>query len=390
MLKSLKIRLYPNKIQIEQINKLLGCCRFVYNKCLEKKIKSYEEYKISENLSSLSKFFHHDLVKQENLTWLQEQNTKVLTQTIRDVLSAYKNFYEGNCKYPKYKTKRAYKQTCRFPLQAISKKNDYSSYKLSLANIHNIRFKCSVKYVNYLVKNKDNIISATLSKTNSDKYYLSILIDGDFYKKLKITENCVGVDLGLKDFAVTSNGEIFENLHFKKSQVNRFKRLQREISKKQKGSNNRNKARIRFAKLNEKIRNRKLNYLYKISNSLLNENQVIVLEDLDVNQMLKNHKLAESITDVNFGEFRKILTYKSNWYGRDLIFIDKFYPSSKRCNYCGNINQKLKLSDRQWLCPNCEKSIERDYNAALNILEEGLRIIGSRTPEYMLVENNSN
>ena len=386
MLKALKIRIYPNRTQATQINKLLGCYRFVYNQCLEKKINTYKENETSENLTTLGHFFHNELTKDERYSWLQEQNTKVLKQSIRDLLDAYSHFFNEHKGFPKYKSKHDNKQSCRFPLEAISKRNDYSTHKLSLANIHNIKFKCSDEYVNYLVKNKEGIRSATLSRNCSGQYYLSILVDGDFRKKLKVTDAAIGIDLGIKDFLVTSDGECFGNPHFKKSEVNRLKKLQRQFSRKQKGSNNRNKARIRLAKLNEKIRNCKLNYLHKVSNTLLDENQVIVMEDLNVKGMIKNHKLAESISEMNFGEFRKILEYKALWYGRDIIYVDRFYPSSKTCNHCGYINKELKLSDRQWICPVCGEIIERDYNAALNILEEGLRIIGSRTLEFTLVD----
>lgn len=160
-----------------------------------------------------------------------------------------------------------------------------------------------------------------------------------------------------------------------------MKRLQRQISKKVVGSKNREKARLRFAKLNEKIRNRKLNFLHDVTNHLIDENQVIVMEDLNVKGMVRNHKLAESISEVNWGEFRRILTYKAAWHGRQLVFIDRFYPSSKRCNHCGYINKGLTLKDRLWVCPECGSLINRDYNAALNILEEGERIIGLSSPE---------
>ena len=386
MLKALKIRLYPNKTQATQINKLLGCYRFVYNQCLEKKINSYKENKTSETLTTLGHFFHNELTKDERYSWLQEQNTKVLKQSIHDLLDAYSHFFNEHKGFPKYKSKHDNKQSCRFPLEAISKRNDYATHRLSLANIHNINFKCSDDYVNYLVKNKEGIRSATLSRTCSGQYYLSVLVDGDLRKKLKATDNAVGIDLGIKDFVVTSEGECFSNLHFKKFETNKLKRLQRQLSKKQKGSNNRNKARIKLAKLNENIRNHKLNYLHKVSNLLLDENQVIVMEDLNVKGMVKNHKLAESISEMNFGEFRRMLEYKALWYGRDIVYVDRFYPSSKTCNHCGFINKNLKLSDRQWVCPQCGKVIERDYNAALNILEEGLRIIGSSTAKYTLAD----
>ena len=173
---------------------------------------------------------------------------------------------------------------------------------------------------------------------------------------------------------------------FKKSEIVKLKKLQRSLSRKRDGSNNKNKARIKFAKEYEKITNRKINYLHYVTNQLLNENQVIVMEDLNIKGMMKNHRLAESICEMNFGEFRRMLEYKASWYGRKLVFIDRFYPSSKRCNHCGYINKELKLSDRQWVCPECGSVIERDYNAALNILDEEIKIIGLSSPEFTFAD----
>lgn len=378
MLRAVKIRLYPNKTQTEQFNKLLGCYRFVYNQCLARKINSYKENKVSENLSTLGHFVHHELLKDDNLIWLREQNTKVLKQAVNDMLSAYKNFFNQHKGFPKFKSKRDNKQSCRFELGAISKKNDYTSYHLSLANIKNIKFKCNKKYAEYLQKHKPNIKQATLSKLPCGEFYLSILVDGDLtHKGLRDTDNAVGIDLGVKDFVITSDGEVFDNLHFKKSQSNKIKRLQRQLSRKVKGSNNRNKARIRLAKTYKKINDKKQYYLHQVSNTLINENQVICMEDLNVKGMLRNHKLADSIQEMNFGEFKRILEYKAKWYNRKIVYVDRFYPSSKTCHNCGYINKQLKLSDRQWVCPQCGGVIERDYNAALNILDEGLRILYS-------------
>ena len=388
MLKALKIRLYPNKTQEVQINKLLGCYRFVYNQCLNKKITSYEKDKVSENLTSLGHYFHGYLTKQDEYGWLNEQNTKVLKQSIIDMLDAYKHFFEQHNGYPKYKNKHDNKQSCRFPLDAISKRNNYENRKLSLANIKDIKFRCSDKYIKYLTKNNDGIKSATLSKLPCGQYYLSILIDGDLLKQVPQSQNTVGIDLGIKDFITTSEGETFENKHFKKSVSGRLKRLQRQLSRKQKGSNNRNKARLKLAKLNKKINDSKLNYLHKVTNTLINENQVICIEDLNVKVMVKNHKLAESISEMNFGEFRRILEYKASWYGRVVVKVDRFYPSSKTCNHCGYIKKDLKLSDRRWICPICGELIDRDYNAACNIRDKGIEIlIGNRIPELTLVEN---
>ena len=357
---------------------MLGCYSFVYNQCLARKINSYRENKVSENLSTLGKFIHHELLKDDNFIWLREQNTKVLKQAVNDMLSAYKNFFNQHKGFPKFKSKRDNKQSCRFELGTISKRNDYTTYKLSLANIKNVKFKCNKKYAEYLQKHKPNIKQATLSKLPCGEYYLSILVDGDLtHKELQDTDNAVGIDLGIKDFVITSDGEVFNNLHFKKSQSNKIKRLQRQLSRKEKGSNNRNKARIRLAKAYKKINDKKQYYLHQVSNTLINENQVICMEDLNVKGMLRNHKLAESIQEMNFGEFKRMLKYKANWYNRKIVYVDKFYPSSKTCHNCGYINKQLKLSDRQWKCPQCGEIVERDYNAALNILDEGLRIISA-------------
>ena len=375
MLRAVKIRLYPTVYQAIQINKLLGCCRFVYNQTLARKINQYKEHNISENRSTLSYWLFHELLTNSDFEWLKEQNTKVLQQSIIDMLDAYKRFFKQHTGYPKFKSKHDNKQSCRFVRDAISKCNDYTSYKISLANIKNIKFKCSKKYAQYLQKHHDNIRHATLSKLPCGEYYLSILVNGDLIHKVKETNSVVGIDLGVKDFVITSEGEVFNNLHFKKNETNKIKKLQKELSRKQKGSNNRNKARVKLAKVYKTINDRKQYYLHYISNSLIDENQVICMEDLNVNGMLRNHKLAESISEMNFGEFRRMLEYKARWYNRKIVFVDRYYPSSKTCHNCDYINKKLKLSNRRWICPQCGKMIERDYNAALNILDECLRII---------------
>ena len=348
MLRAVKIRLYPNKEQAIQYNKLLGCYRVVYNQCLNRKIESYKNDRITENLSTLGQFVHHELLKDDNFIWLREQNTKVLKQAVKDMLSAYKNFFEQHSGFPK--------------------------------------FKCNKKYAEYLEKHKNCIRQATLKRLPCGEYYLSILVDGDLMHQVKDTDAGVGIDLGIKDFVITSDGEVFNNLHFKKSETKKIKRLQRQLSKKEKGSNNRNKVRIKLAKLYKKINDKKQYYLHAISNSLIDENQIICMEDLNVKGMVKNHNLAESICEMNFGEFRRMLEYKAQWYNRKIVFVDRFYPSSKTCHNCGYINKSLTLNDRQWVCPQCGEVIERDYNAALNILDEGLRIIGSSTTEFTLVD----
>ena len=387
MLRATKIKLYPTSRQATQINKLLGCCRVVYNKALDRKIKQYKEHNISENRTTISHWFHHELLTNPNFVYLKEQNTKVLKQAIMDMLTAYNRFLKQHTGYPKFKSKHDNKQSCRFERAAISKRNDYISYKLSLANIKNIKFICSKKYAEYLQKHKANIKQATLSKLPCGEYYLSILVDGDLtHKSVQDTDKCVGIDLGVNDFVITSEGEVFNNLHFKKNEVGKLKRLQRQLSRKVKGSNNIDKARVKLAKANKKINDKKQYYLHAVSNALINENQVICMENLNVKGMLRNHRLAESIAEMNFGEFRRMLEYKARWYNRKIVFVDRYYPSSKTCGHCGYKYKDLTLSIREWTCPECGTKHDRDINAAVNILHEGMRLLGSSTTEFTLVD----
>lgn len=375
MLKAIKIRIYPTAEQVDFINKQLGCCRFVYNNCLAFRKDSYQNEHVSVSSSEAVK--HITVLKKDN-EWLKDVHSKVLQQSVRDMNQAYDNFFKLHRGFPKFKSKHDNRQSCRFPKDAfIGVRGNRIDLIKVLKDIH---FKCSRNDERYLNRNQDKVKSITLSKEPNGKFYLSVLINKPL-RQVPQSSSMVGLDLGIKDFAVTSDGQVIENFHFKKNEESRLKRLQRQISKKVVGSKNREKARLRFAKLNEKIRNRKLNFLHDVTNHLIDENQVIVMEDLNVKGMVRNHKLAESISEVNWGEFRRILTYKAAWHGRQLVFIDRFYPSSKRCNHCGYIYKELTLKDRQWVCPECGSLIDRDYNAALNILEEGERIIGLSSPE---------
>ena len=386
MLKAVKIRLYPTTAQATQINKLLGCCRVVYNQCLERKINTYQTTGKSESLTTLSHFFHHELIKDESFSWLNEQNTRVLKQKIKDMLGAYQNFFKQHKGFPKKKSKKDNVQKCRFDRASVSKRNVYTNYRLSLANIHGIKFRCSEKFASYLQKHKGSISSATLTKLACGQYYLSILVDGDLTRKVKETNKVVGIDLGIKDFVITSDGRKFENPHFAKSQVQKVKRLQRQLSRKVKGSNNRAKARLRLARVYKRITDKKQYYLHTVSNMLIDENQVICMEDLNVKGMTRNHNLASSILEMNFGELRRMLEYKAKWYNRKIVYVDRYHPSSKTCSHCGYINRDLTLNDRTWVCPECGTYHDRDVNAAVNILNEGKRIIGHCMPEYTLVD----
>ena len=383
MLKAIKIRLYPTETQQITINKLLGCCRLVYNCCLEHRNKIYEATKESGSLSKSYNYFC-ELKEMEQYSFLKtDSHSKVIQQSLRDQDAAFKNFFTKKSKFPRFKSKKDNNQSCRFPKDAISgiKGNRISIIK-SLKYIH---FKCSRKDERYLNKNQGLISSATLTKTCSGKYYFSILIDKPHETKFRVSNNVVGIDLGIKDLIITSNGEKFENKHFYRKQENKLKKLNRKFAKTQLNSNNHQKLRIKIAKLNEKIQNQRNWYIHHIVNQLLNENQVIVMEDLNVSGMMQNHKLAKSIQDVSFCELKQILQYKASWYDKQVIFIDRFYPSSKLCSDCGYKNSDLQLSDREWVCPECGVIHDRDINAAVNILNEGKRIIGLSSPEFKRV-----
>ena len=396
MLKAIKIRLYPNKEQEVYIGKLLGSYRFVYNQCLALKKEKYINEKISLNLKELGHYFHNDLTKNPEYDWLNEHNTKVLKQSILNLMESYKRFFINGKGFPNFKSKHDNKHSCRFPGEAISKRNNYLENRITLTSeIKNIKFKCSDKYKNLLERNKNNIKSATLSKSCSNNYFLSILIESDELKILpKALNDIIGIDLGIKDFVIDSNGNKYSNLKSVNSNQKKLSKLQRSISRKQLNSKNRNKSRIKLAKYYEKINNIKDNYLHEVSNKLINENQVIVMENLNVKGMLKNHKLAKSIQELSLNRFKTMLKYKTEWTGRILIEVDRFFPSSKLCSNCGYKYKDLKLSERTWLCPECNTLHDRDLNAAINIKKEGERIlnlnkkqIGHRLSEFTLVDN---
>lgn len=391
MLKAVKIRLYPNKTQQSYINQLLGCYRLVYNKCLDRKKTVYMTDKSNYTLTHLGHYLHQELTKDPNYSFLTEHNTKVLKQSILNMLESYKRFFVNGSGFPKYKSKHDSKQSCRFPEEAISGLNDYESGKLMLTKqLKDLHFRCSPEYKTYLNKHKENIRSATLTKTKSGNYFLSILIDGGMDKQVQTPVNdIVGIDLGIKDFIVCSDGKTYDNIKIKRNNEKMLVKLQRQLSKKTNGSKNKNKARIRLAKYQEHLNNIKENYLHQVTNQLINENQVISMESLDVKNMMSNHKLARSIQELSLYKFKSMLIYKSDWYGRYVVEVDKWFPSSKLCSVCGYKNKELTLSDRKWTCPDCGTHHDRDFNAAQNIKKEGQRIIGSRSPEFTLVDNHN-
>jgi putative transposase len=389
MLRGIKVRLYPTQEQIVELNKVLGCYRFVYNHLLSLKQEVYNNDKTNLGLNELSKYLHGTLYKQEEYYWLNEQNTKVLQQALRQMLTAYNNFFKQGKGFPKFKSKKD-KQSALFPLEAISKNNKFTERKITLTkSFKDLKFRCSDLYFKRLQTYKDSIKSATLSKTKSGNFFLSILIDLPHEEviKFKQTNDIVGIDLGVKDFVITSDGEVFENKHFYKSQEKKIKKLHKQLSKKVKGSNNREKSRIKLAKAYERLTNKKEQYLHNVVNMLLSQYDIICMEDLNVRGMLKNHKLSKAIQELGFYRFKSILEDKSYNNGKRVVFVDRFYPSSKRCSCCGYIHKGLTLRDREWVCPECGEHHDRDINASINILMEGERIIGIRDAEYTLVES---
>lgn len=369
MLKAIKIQVYPDLQQVDYINNLMGCSRFIYNKLLEFKINEYNTNKRSVTFSEIGRKLT-DL--KSEYEWLRDVHSKVLQQSLINLEQAYKNFLKNKIGFPKFKCKHDNKQSCRFPSDAII---GIIGNRISLIrSLKDIHYKCSLDDEKYLNKNKEIIKSATLTKTKSGKYLLSILIDKPITKVLPQTDKIVGIDLGIKTFIITSDNISLENIKIRRNNEKKLIRLHRQLSRKQKNSKNRNKARIKLAKAHEKLTNIKENYLHEVTNQLLNDNQVIVMESLNVEGMMKNHNLAKSLQELSLYRFKEMLRYKAEWYGRDIIEIDKWFPSSKLCNKCKYKNDALLLSDREWKCLNCGDVHDRDLNAALNIRDEGIRI----------------
>lgn len=379
MFRAIKIRIYPNKQQEQVINELLGSYRFVYNYMLALKQEAYESNKTILGLRELSRYFFGTLRKDKKYVWLKEQNTKVMKQAIRQMLTAYDNFFKLHKGFPKFKSKKD-NQSALFPIDAISKKNTFDTKHIFLiTSLKNIKFRCSDLYFKRLQTYKDKVRSATLSKTKSGSYFLSILVDIPQYEfiKFKKTDKQIGIDLGVKDFVITSNSEVFKNKHLFKKEERKLKKLHRQLSKKKKDSNNRNKQRIRIAKVFDHITNKRENYIHYVVNELLANYDTIYMEDLNTTGMMRNHKLAKAIQEVGFYRFKSVLQSKALVHDKQVVLIDRFYPSSKTCSYCKYKKEDLKLSDRFWVCPECNTKHDRDINAAKNILIEGQRVLRS-------------
>lgn len=365
MEKAFKFRLYPNKKQIDLINKTFGCVRFVYNYYLVKREEMYKTQGITLNYVSCSKDLTQ--LKQAN-TWLKEVDKFALQNALKDLDKAFKNFFEGRAEYPKFKKKR----------------EGYQSYRTTFTN-NNIEIRDSriklpkLGWVKF-AKSRDiegRILNAVISRTPTGKYFVSICCRIDDVKKLPKTDKVIGIDLGLKHFLVDSNGSKIEHPRYLIKLEKKLIREQRRFSRKEKGSNNYKKQLLRLAKVYEKIKNQREDFLHKLSSKIINENQVVILEDLKVKNMLRNNTLSKSISDSGWGKLIDMLEYKALWYGRTIVKLDTFYPSSQICSSCGYRNEKIKdLSVREWKCPECKTKHDRDINAAKNILKQGIKCLG--------------
>jgi putative transposase len=390
MLKAIKIRLYLNNEQEQKINSLLGSYRFVFNQCLSYKKQRYNSGKSNTSLSDLGHFFHQEL--RNDYVWLKEHNTKVLKQSIINLEQAYKNFFKQHKGFPKFKSKHD-EQKVRFPQEAVASKtfNEEKSLINLTKRIKDLKFECSDRDKNYLYKNKKGIKSVTITKTKSGKFYATILIDGDLLRIVnEPTNTVIGIDLGIKTLLTFSDGTTIDNPKWIRTNEKQLKKLQKQLSKKVKGSNNRNKVRLKLAKLHENIKNKKQDFLHNITTKIINENQVVIIEDLNISGMLKNHKLAKSIQELSLYELRRQLEYKSNWYGRELVFVNRFYPSSKTCCECGWKNNDLTLGDREFICEDCGNVIDRDLNASINIKNEGIRILNEKIRQRLPESSDEN
>lgn len=368
-------RIYPNKKQEQMFAKTFGCTRFIYNKILDIRIQNYNNKKENKPLSNrLTPAKYKD-----EFIWLKEVDSLALANAQLHVEKSYKNFFKHGFGKPKFKNKYG--------------KQSYTTNNVSnTIRIENNKIRLpKVGMVNIVLHRpiQGNIKSVTVKKTKTNKYFISILTDFTYKVDKKANNYAIGIDLGIKDFAILSNGSKIQNPKEYRKLENKMKFAQRALSRKVKGSNNRNKAKYKLAKVHEKISNRRKDFLHKLSHKIINENQVIVLEDLQVKNMVKNHKLAKSIADVSWGTFVVYLQYKANVYNREIIKIDKFFPSSKTCSCCGHVLEKLDLSTREWLCPNCKTKHDRDVNASVNILQEGMKIMkGRNCPDSLLIPSS--
>lgn len=366
MLKAYKYWIYPNSEQRTQIAKTFGCCRFVYNQTLAYRKETYENEKKSISKTDCNNYCNRELKK--DYEWLKEVDKFALTNAIYNMDTAYQKFFREHAGYPKFKRKHDSHKSYTTNYTNGNIAVDFERGKVKLPKLKEVKAKLHREF-------RGKIKSATVSKTPSGKYYVSILVEGD-HEVLPHTKQNIGLDLGIKDLCITSDGKKYKNSKIIKKYEWKLAKLQRQLAHKKKGSNNYCKKKKQIALCHEKIRNTRKDYLHKVSHEIISENQVIVSENLQIKNMVKNHHLAKAISDASWYELTRQLEYKAKWNGRKYIKIDTFYASSQLCSVCGYQNLDIKdLSVRTWICPKCGAEHDRDINAAKNILAEGLRQI---------------
>lgn len=361
--KSYKFRIYPDNEQKILLAKHFGATRFVFNHYLNKRKETYLENKTSLNYYDNA----NDLTlikKDENYVWLKEINSQSLQSSLRNLDTAYNKFFRKQSKFPNFKSKYD-KQSFTIPQSIVIEEN-----KLYIP-----KFKQGIN-INVHRNIEGKILFGTISKSTTCNYYISITCEIE-YRPYQKTDSSVGIDTGIKDLAILSNDKTYENIKTLRCNLKKLKFNQRQLSKKQKGSNNRLKEKYKLAKLHEKVTNIRLDYLHKVSTDIIKNHDIICIEDLAVKNLMKNHKLAQAFSDVALGTFYNMLEYKANWNDKTIVKIDRFFPSSKTCSICCWIKQDLELKDRNWTCPSCGTNHDRDYNASQNILKQGLNILHS-------------